>query len=389
MKIGIDVRCLASGKRTGVEEYTIRLLEELFSMDQENSYILFFNAYRGEMIDLSWATNYPNVSLCHRKIPNKLLNLSLWYLRWPKIDQILGDIDLLFMPNVNFCAVSKKTKVVMTLHDLSFERYKQTFSWKHRFWHYFINPKRLCQRADHIITVSDATRSDLAETYAIIDPSHVSMIHNGVQDIDSTLSDDTVFAIKKQLCLPQKYILYFGTVEPRKNIATVIHAYEALRKKNTTHNSELQLVIAGNDGWRGSEVMKVITASLYATDIIITGAVTEEEKNVIFNNANIFLYPSYYEGFGFPPLEAATSGVPVITSHTSSLPELVGPHAIMIDPLRSDEVVTVLRSLLQDDVLYKYIATSAKINTHNFIWAKTAQETQHAFSKVVAQKPAQ
>ena len=387
MKIGIDVRCLASGKRTGVEEYTIRLLEELFSEDHKNSYILFFNAYRGEMIDLSWAKKYPHVSICHRKIPNKLLNLSLWYLRWPKIDQILGGVDLLFLPNVNFCAVSEKTKVVMTLHDLSFERFKQTFSWKHRFWHYFINPKRLCQRADQIIAVSEATRSDLAETYAINDLARVSMVHNGVRDTITPLATDTVKKIKMKLKIPQEYILYFGTVEPRKNITTIIHAFEHLRRKDTKNNNDLKLVIAGNEGWRGNEVMKIITASQYAADIIITGAVNEEEKHVILSDAKIFLYPSYYEGFGFPPLEAAASHVPVITSHTSSLPELVGPHALMIDPLRGDEVVTALQALLADKVFYKYIATSAKINTHNFLWTKTAKKTLQALTKVVAQKP--
>lgn len=389
MKIGIDVRCLASGKRTGVEEYTISLLEELFSMDHENTYILFFNAYHGKMIDLSWAKKFPQVSVCHRKIPNKLLNLSLWYLRWPKIDLLLGGVDLLFLPNVNFCAVSDNAKVVMTLHDLSFERYKQTFSWKHRFWHYFINPKRLCQRADHIIAVSDATRKDLSETYGITRPTDVTMIHNGLPDTThDALPVKEAQLIKERLHLPRKYILYFGTIEPRKNIATIIHAYEQLRRNGSTENNNLKLVIAGNEGWRGNEVMQQITGSLFADDIIVTGAVTADEKEYILTGATIFLYPSYYEGFGFPPLEAAAAHVPVITSHTSSLPEIVGAHAIMIDPLRGDEVATALQTLLSDDVLFKYIATSAKINTHNFSWVKTAQETKDILTKIAAQKPA-
>lgn len=384
MKIGIDVRCLASGKRTGVEEYTIRLLEQLFEVDQENTYILFFNAYRKELIDLSWAQKYSHVSISYHRIPNKLLNLSLWYFRWPKIDQLIGGVDVLFLPNVNFCAVSDKSKVVMTLHDLSFERYKRTFSWKHRFWHYFINPKRLCQRADHIVTVSEATCNDLAETYAISGSAHVSIVHNGVKDTaQTTFMNKRREEINLKFSLPEEYILYFGTIEPRKNISSIIHAYEHLRSKEKVKKNTLKLVVAGNEGWKGREVMKIIASSTYAADIIVTGAVNEEEKSVIFNNAKIFLYPSLYEGFGFPPLEAGASHIPVITSHTSSLPELVGPYAIMIDPLRSDEVATALQSLLTDPDLYKYIATSAKINTHNFMWTRCAKEMNNIFTKVV------
>ncbi|MEK7182050.1 MAG: glycosyltransferase, partial [Patescibacteria group bacterium] len=157
MRIGIDVRCLAEGKRTGVEEYTISLLEKLLETDKENEYVLFFNAWRKKVPDFSWATRYPNVTLRAFHFPNKLFNLMIWYLGWPKLDTLIGGTDIFFLPNLNFASVSRKTKLVVTAHDLSFEMFPETFSWRQRLWHFLVNFRGLLRRADRIIAVSQST----------------------------------------------------------------------------------------------------------------------------------------------------------------------------------------------------------------------------------------
>ena len=111
MKIGIDVRCLGEGRRTGVEEYTLNLLENLFKLDKKNKYVLFFNSFRSAKTDFSWIDKYPNVVLKRFNFPNKLLNFLFWYIGWPKMDEMIGGADLFFMPNIIFGSVSKKTKI--------------------------------------------------------------------------------------------------------------------------------------------------------------------------------------------------------------------------------------------------------------------------------------
>ena len=121
MRIGIDIRSLAAGRRTGVEEYTIGLLKELFRLSEEHEFVLFFNAWGSMEPDLSWTEGFKNVSVKRFRIPNKLLNVSLWYFRYPKLDRLIGGVDVFFMPNLNFAAFSRRVKVIVTAHDLSFE----------------------------------------------------------------------------------------------------------------------------------------------------------------------------------------------------------------------------------------------------------------------------
>ncbi|MBU2028733.1 glycosyltransferase, partial [Patescibacteria group bacterium] len=166
-RIGIDVRCLAKGRRTGVEEYAINLLKEVFRQDTQNEYRLFFNSWKDFSVDWSWLREFPNVQIKKFRIPNKILNLCFWYLNWPKIDKMLGGVDIFFMPNLTFAAFSQKTRLILTIHDLSFERYPEMFSLKRRLWHYLVQPRKLCEQAEKIIAVSHSTKNDLVNLYKI------------------------------------------------------------------------------------------------------------------------------------------------------------------------------------------------------------------------------
>jgi glycosyltransferase involved in cell wall biosynthesis len=373
MKIGIDARCFARGKNTGVEEYTKRSLEAIFAHDQKNEYVLFFNAWKRVHIDFSWATQYPHVKIKRFSIPNKLLNLSLWLLHFPHLDRLCGGVDIFFMPNVNFCALSSRAHLFLTVHDLSFEHYKRTFSLKRRLWHYFVNPRALIKKSSRIFAVSEATRCDLVRTYAIL-PKCITVIANGAPSVTGTLdrNDEQLISVKEKYSLPYKFILYFGTIEPRKNISGVVAMYNALRKKN--HQVTHKLVIAGSRGWKAAEIYAAIDASPYFRDIIIITDVPEEDKEAIYALASVFIYPSFFEGFGFPPLEALTCHVPVIMSHTTSLPEVVGRHAIMIDPYRIEEGVRALESIIIDKTFATTLTQTAIEHYRTFQSWRTAAE---------------
>src|SRR3989338_6939853 len=172
MNIGVDIRCFISPFRTGVGEYTHELLDALFKIDQINQYFLFYNSAKEKLEIGNWKLG-GNVYCVRTKWPNKLLNSSLRFFHQPRFDRVTSyelrvtGIDVWFSPNLNFTALSKNTKHVLTIHDLSFEHFQDCYSSKRRLWHRALNPKRQCEQADIILTPSENTRRDVVETYGI------------------------------------------------------------------------------------------------------------------------------------------------------------------------------------------------------------------------------
>ncbi|EKE16286.1 MAG: mannosyltransferase B-like protein [uncultured bacterium] len=374
-KIGIDIRCLIEGNKTGVEEYTINILTNLFEIDSRNKYILFLNSFRSPKINLDFISKYKNVSVKKFGFPNKILNLLFWYFGWPNVDKMLGGIDIFFMPNISFVGISKKSKLVLTMHDLSFEHMPEMFSLKRRLWHTFINPRRLCKRADAIIAVSESTKNDIVSVYNIA-PEKVKMIHSGVSDNFMILdrNDQKLVEIKNKYKLPFKFIFFLGTIEPRKNIISLVRAFDKLKDLNLSGLEKMKLVIAGRRGWKFEKTITAMKNSKYTDDIIFINGLPDADKNYVYNLASVFVYPSFLEGFGFPVLEAMKSGVPVISSNTSSIPEVVGSEGILIDPGKPDEIFLALKNILTDRNLGEYFKERAWRRTFRFNWKNTAKE---------------
>ncbi|HWQ60528.1 MAG TPA: glycosyltransferase family 1 protein [Candidatus Fimivivens sp.] len=374
MRIGIDLRCLASGRHSGVEEYVVGLLSAVFHADRENDFVLFLNEWRNAPIDLSWADGFDNVSIRRFRIPNKLLNFSLWYFRYPKLDRLLGGVEVFFMPNINFCAVSKRTKLFVTAHDLSFQVCPETFSWKQRCWHAFVDPKGLFRRAYRVFSVSESTKDDLVFRYGIA-PDRVTVIRSGV-DVrfrSYDRNDPTMLSVKEKYGLPYSFILYLGAFEPRKNITAVVRAYNALRKAHHPELAKTALVLAGVSGWKERDILREVEHSPFRGNIFLPGFVEDADKPAFFNLSAAFVYPSVYEGFGFPALEALACGTPVIVSDSSSLPEVVGDAGILIDPYRPDELFRALESVLLDRKLRMRLRERGLARVKSFSWDASAK----------------
>lgn len=380
MKIGIDIRCLASGKKTGVEEYTVQLLENIFLRDRENTYILFLNVYKNIDIDLNWIEHYPNVSVKRFRIPNKLLNFCLWYFRFPKIDRMLGGVDVFFMPNMNFIAVSKSVKLFVTAHDLSFERYPEMFSWKRRVWHTLVNFRDLCHRAHHIFAVSESTKTDVMSIYGIPEKK-VSAMLSGVSSKFTVMNRNSqeLLVVKEKYGLPYKFILYLGTIEPRKNIVALIRAYNRLQETDNEELHKYALVIAGVSGWKCAEIFNEIETSPFCEHIIVTDFVDDDDKPALYNLASLFVYPSFFEGFGLPPAEAMRCGVPVIVSFTSSFPEVVGDAGIMIDPYQPEDIFQAMQEVLLHKKLHDTLSKRGLERAKELNWQKAAQDVSRHF----------
>ncbi len=385
MTVGIDIRVLARSTRTGVEEYTINLLSRLLRLDKNLEFKLFFNAYYKKELNYDWL-KLPNVLLREFKIPNRFLFIWARYLSLPKIDKLLKGVEVFFNPHFFNAPVSRHCKKVMTFHDLSFEYYPEHFSWRKRLWQKFLmNIRREARQADKIIAVSESTKQDLVDLYKIPEEK-VRVIYSGVgeefkeirnlkpaRSAEQDEAGETRKKIKEEYNLPEKFILYFGTIEPRKNIIGLIKAFELLKEKKDFDN--FFLVIAGAKGWSYKNIFRAASESKYASQIIFTGFVEPQDKVYLYNLASLFVYPSFFEGFGFPPLEAMACGVPTITSNTSSLPEVVADAALMIDPFNIGELAWAMEQILTDDGLRQELIHRGLERAKIFSWNKCAEET--------------
>jgi glycosyltransferase involved in cell wall biosynthesis len=384
MKVVIDVRCLSEGRRTGVEEYVINLLFNIFEIDKNNEYILFFNSWKKSKFDFSWIDKYPNVTLKTFKFPNKILNFFFWYFDWPKIDKLVGGADIVFMPNIIFGSVSNDAKIFLTVHDLSFEEHSEYFSLKRKLWHFFINAKKVCQKAEKIIAVSQSTADDLVRIYKI-DRKKINLIYSGCfENLDVIdRNSSRLIEIKKKYSLPYKFILYFGTVEPRKNIVGLVRAYNLFQKKAIDNNeknlSDFNLIIAGERGWLNEKIFSEINNSPYNNKIKVINSVKDEDRKYLYNLASLLVYPSFFEGFGFPPIEAMKCGVPVVCSNNSSLPEVVGDAAVLIDSDRSEEIYQAMREVLRKTEFRSFLVEKGLKKSSFFKWEKTARKVIDLF----------
>lgn len=343
MIIGIDARSLLTSPRTGVGEYTYELLSHIFQQDTPHRYILFANGYDIDTTSLPFSS-IDTVTWVTSRIPNKLFHTLIAGLGIPHLDTYVAKragveaIDVWFSPNLHFTSLSKHVKHVLTIHDLSFHHYPEFYSPKGRLWHTFVRPKKQIQHADCILTPSQHTKRDVIDVYGV-DASSVHTIYPGVSSSLTTNSVHTTFDIKKKYNLPDEYLLYLGTLEPRKNIDGIIDAYmnSAYLKK------KMPIVFAGALGYKGKLYKKRIEQTEGAQYI---GYVEADEKTCLYTDARALVYPSLYEGFGLPVLEAMYCGTPAILSHRTSLPEIGETQCIYVHPYNTSSLQKAMEDIV-------------------------------------------
>ena len=376
MRLGVDIRVLMDNYYSGVSVFTFNLLSSLLKKDKLNTYRFFCNSFKRKKIDLSpentVQTFYPN------KIFNYLLQKNFSY---PKLDKIVGGVDLFYSPHINFSSFSSKVKKVITIHDLSFLRYPEFFSQRKNFWHKSVNISKKIKDFDKIIAVSDNTKNDLVELLKI-NEDKIEVIYPGISNDLSLNHNFSPIFLSEKYGISRPYVLYLGTIEPRKNIVGLIKAYNLLRDAGFDY----LLVLAGSWGWKTKEIKKEWFKSRYKKDIIFTGYISNEEKSVFYSQAELFVYPSFYEGFGFPPLEAMYFSLPVISSNVSSLPEVLSDSALLINPDKPGDLFEAMKMTLVNQDLKTKLIERGNIRSSFFNWEKTSVDYLKIFEKVYDQK---
>jgi len=370
MNIGVDIRVLANGEDGGIAQYLLNLLPELFKIDRSIKFKLFFSSFKKIKIHYDWFSE-KNVELFKFRIPNHLLFASSRFLNSPLVDKMLGGTDVFFSPHFFLASVSNGCKSVVTFHDLSFVRHPEFFSWRQNFWHNFeMKPRQQAEKADKIIVVSRSTRNDLVSLFGV-NPDKIKIIYSGVSGkFFQEPEKNELERVKTKYRLPDKFFLFLGKIEPRKNILGMLKAFSHLYERKLVAE-EANFVIAGDLGWLYKDVTKFYAASPYKRLIKFIGKVDEKDKPALYFLSKIFVYTSFFEGFGFPPLEAIATGKSVIASKTSSLPEITGNSAILVDPYNVSEITQAMANLwLNPTILEK-----GKEQVKKFSWERTAKAT--------------
>ncbi|MFR1380318.1 MAG: glycosyltransferase family 4 protein [Clostridium neonatale] len=274
-----------------------------------------------------------------------------------------------------------KGKVITTIHDMTYELYPETMDKR--------NLKRIkddiqysVDRSDKIITVSESSKNDIIK-FLNVDESKIEIVYNGVdyEKFNKSYTEDIKLIVRNKYNLPQNYILYMGTLEPRKNIDSIIEAFALIKKQKDFDN--IKLVIAGKKGWLFEDIFNLVDKLNLKDHVIFTDYVDETDKPIIYNMAKLFVFPSLYEGFGIPVLEAMASSVPVIASNVSSLPEVAGNAAILVNPKDIEGIAKNIIKILSDDDLKNELVRKGHIQAQKFTWEASAEKLYNIYKEIM------
>ena len=379
MRIGIDANVLLK-ERSGVGQYLHHLIESLALVDRDNHYhMICGGSSRAEAQRLTFS--FEHLSRQEVRWPRWLLQLATGIGRWPlpAFDKVIGSADLFHWPNYLMLPHSA-SKHVITVFDLSVLLFPGYHPWA-RVRAFTEGIARSAARADAIIVISEHTKRDVVKYLGVPQGKiHVVLCAAAARfrplpsmELDRVLSKYNLEA--------GKYLLCVGNVEPRKNLVRLVESYDLLRR---SVGREHPMVIAGGQGWHNSPIYRKVEELGLRQAVRFLGYVPDDDLPPLLNGALLFVYPSLYEGFGLPPLEAMACGTPVVASNTSSLPEVVGDAALTVDPYDVEGLTKAMEQLLTDQELRNEMRTRGLARAKLFSWERTARETLKVYEEVYA-----
>lgn len=383
MRIGIDCRTILNpgrGEQAGIGHYTHYLVKHLLRIDRKNEYILFFDS-RMER-ERTQEFEQANTKIVYFPFSQYRRFLPITYSHILITGVLLKErLDLFHAPATSLPLTYRGASVV-TVHDLAIYKHRKLFP-PAQFMSTKLVVPRSIRRAKKVIAVSEATKRDLRSLFRVPE-KRVRVIYEGfVRGFSSRSAVD----VRGKYAL-DKYVLFVGTIEPRKNLVNLIKGFASVA--SIPSMKKVDLVLAGAPGWKYGDVLKAVKEAKLGKRVRYLGYVPHDEKVHLIENANAFVFPSLYEGFGLPVLEAMSLGTPVVTSRVSSLPEIAGTAAVFVNPHKFKEIGQAIARVVGNVNLRKKLVASGKARAGMFTWDATARETLQVYREVgqAAKKPA-
>lgn len=385
MRIGIDASRAVRLEQTGTELYSYHLIRALLRVPQEHHLILYTPCAlpAGMLPELSAEkADSPQADPASADTERWTVRIIPFPRLWTHV-RLNWELrrhppDLLFIP-AHVMPIACPIPTVITVHDLGYLHYPETHRVFDR-WYLHWSTRRHAHLATYIVADSEATRQDLARHYGA-DLARVRVIYPGYDETLQRIEDPQVIAAAKaRYHIAGDYLLYLGTLQPRKNLARLIEAFaRAGLAQSTSHPQRLQLVLAGKKGWDYEALVRLVDRMGLQNQVIFPGYIAPEDKAALLSGARALVFPSLYEGFGMPVLEAMACGVPVLTSRVSSLPEVAGDAAVLVDPLDVDSIAAGLRQIVDQLDLRRTLVERGYRRAQKFSWRYAAQQLWEVF----------
>jgi glycosyltransferase involved in cell wall biosynthesis len=363
MKIGIDASRAFIEEKTGVEEYSYQLIKNLAMMDTLNHQI-FLYVEENSKIDFDIPDNF-FIKEIKGSVLRTQVGLSLEMKKSP--------VDILFVPSYTIPIIHPQ-KTVVTVHGLEYKRCPQCYSLRERAI-LEINTLLSVRWSSKIIVPSENTKNDLIKFYKVC-LDKIEVVYHGTKGVRRQAS-----GVRRQN-KKSFNILFIGRLEKRKNLVALIKAFEIFKNSSKFQVPSSKLILAGKQGFGFEEINQAIQRSPFKGDIVLEGYVSEEEKEELYKKADLFVLPSFYEGFGFPVLEAMSHGMPVVCSNISSLPEVAGSSALLVNPNSTEEIAKAIEQVYHDEDLRNDIIEKGLKNVKKFSWEKCVDETLETLTKM-------
>jgi glycosyltransferase involved in cell wall biosynthesis len=364
----------AANERAGLGRYASQLAQALIKLGVD------LTAFVSNLSESRLQPPLSGLPILTASLPRKQwrLRAAASYFGGPSLDGTFPDVRL-FHATEHLLPKLSRARSVFTLHDTAYIHQPQYHLPRNRIYLRLMMPRFLA-RSDAVITVSEHTRRD-AERWYRLPASRLHVIPEGVEDHFQPLQDAAALsAVRTRYHLPQRFILFVGTIEPRKNLVTLLEAYAALR--SSRRHGGVGLVIAGGKGWLYREFFERLRALGLENEVILTGYVPEADLPELINCAEVFAFPSSFEGFGLPPLEAMACGVPVICSNAASLPEVVGEAGLLLPPYDAAGWTEALGRVLDDATLRADLRVRGLARARLYTWEAAARQTLAVYEAV-------
>lgn len=373
MKIAINTLSLNRTK-AGMGNYIKNLVNVLSEIDKDNTYFVLVSERNKDFFRIR-QKNFKIINL------GKIVTMDLPRLFWEQISlpRFLkkNRIDVLHSPGF-VMPIMSKAKNVLTMADMTFFTHPEAHTLAKRAYFWMFMPISI-KKADKIISISENTKKDILD-HVKVDKKKIRTVHLAADRSFKELNKDKCRKeIKERYDVGSPFILFIGMIEPRKNLERLITAFSELKKKE---NMQHKLVIVGKKGWKFDSIFKTIKKERLEQEIIFTGYVPDEDLAKFYNAADFFVYPSLYEGFGLPVLEAMACGCPVITSNVSSMPEVAGDAGLLINPESVKDIADAIKKVINDKELQKKMRKQGIKQSSRFSWKKTAEKTLRIYEEV-------
>ena len=363
MKIGINTRLFVREKMDGIAWFAYETVKRMVLAHPEHEFVFFFD--RKYKSDFIFSDNVKPV-IVHPQARHPFLWILFFEIG---IKRALKreKIDVFFSPDGWLC-LGTKVPTLNVIHDLNFVYYpKFSAFWVRKYYHFFF--PRFARKAAFLATVSEFSKQDIIKHYGI-NSDLIAVTYNGLAEDFFEISEDEKAIVRQKLTNAIPYFVFVGTANKRKNVVNILHAFDTFRKKGY----DAKLVFAGSNKYWDKDMSLTLKQIQFSDDVIFTGYLSTAELNKVISASFSLLYPSLFEGFGVPIIEAFACGTPVITSNTTSMPEVAGDAALLVNPFSVEEIATAMESLFVDENLHNNLIIKGKERSKHFQWSKSAED---------------